>query len=123
MKKMKDLYSEKNKTFKKETEVDPNKWNDILCSWITRINIVKMTVLSKTIYICNAISIHSSTFFHRTRISNLKICMKLQKIPTSQSNLEKKNKTEGIMLLDFRLYYKATVVKTVWYSHKNGHRD
>ena len=34
---MKDLYSEKYKTFIKETEVDPNKWNDILCSWITRI--------------------------------------------------------------------------------------
>ena len=83
-----------------------------------------MTVLSKTIYICNAISIHSSTtFFHRTRISNPKICMKLQKIHTSQSNLEKKNKTGGIMLLDFRLYYKATVIKTIWYSHKNGHRD
>ena len=36
-KKMKDLYYEKYKTIIKETEVDPNKWNDILCSWITRI--------------------------------------------------------------------------------------
>ena len=39
----------------KETEEDTNKWKDILCSWIRRINTVKMTVLPKAIYILNAI--------------------------------------------------------------------
>ena len=54
---VKDLYVENYKTLKKEIEEDTNKWKHILCSCIGRINIVKMPILPKAIYIVNAIPI------------------------------------------------------------------
>ena len=54
-KEAKDLYSENYKMLIKEIEDNTNRWKDIICSWIGRINIVKMTILPKTIYRVNAI--------------------------------------------------------------------
>ena len=54
-KEAKDLYCENYRKLMKETEDDTNSWKDIPCSWIGRINIVKMTILSKVIYRFNAI--------------------------------------------------------------------
>ena len=56
-KKAKDIYIENYKTLVKEIKEDTNRRRNILCSWIGRINIVKMSILSKTIYRFNAIPI------------------------------------------------------------------
>ena len=53
---VKDLYSENYKILMKEIKDDTNRWRDIPCSWIGRINNVKMTILPKVIYRFNAIS-------------------------------------------------------------------
>ena len=83
-----------------------------------------MSILPKAIYRFNAIPIKvSMVFFHRTRTNNFTNCMEIQKTSNSQRILRKKNGTGGINLPDFGLYYKATVIKTVWYWHKDRNID
>ena len=56
-KQVKILYTENYKILVKEIEEDTNKWRDISCSWVGRINIVKMSILPKAIYRVNAVPI------------------------------------------------------------------
>lgn len=99
-----------------------------MCSWIGGLNIVKMSTVPKAMYRLNTMLVKMPVgffflFFYKNIKNNPQVHLELQSTLNSQNNLEKETKWGDIILSGFKIYQKATLIRTVCYWHKDRHVD
>ena len=100
---------------------DTNKCKDILCSWIEDLISLRCQYYPKWPTDSKQSFQNPNDVFCRNRKIHPKIHMESQGTQTVKTILKNKNKVGGLILSDFKSYYKSILVKTVWYWHKDRH--
>jgi hypothetical protein len=112
------------KPLTKKTEEDYRRWKDLPYSRIGRINIVKLTILPKAVYMFNTIPIKiPMIFIKEVEKSTLKFIGKHKRLKIDKPVLSRKSNAGGITILDFKLYHIAIVIKIAWYWYRNRYED
>jgi hypothetical protein len=128
---VKDLYDKNSKSLKKEIERDLRRWKDLQCSWIGRISIVRTSIYrfnTKAIQYKSNLQIQYS--LHQIPISILHRDLKKKQFSNLYENKTKQNRiaktilknkisSEEITITDFKLYYRAIVIKTTCYWYRD----